>query len=510
MRYDSARQGLASPVESPEPPPAGQGESYALVRDNPFLGALANPLSSFSVDDDTASYRNVRRFVTGGDRPPADAVRIEELINYFSFEDAEPRGAEPVALTTEARPAPWNPDHLLLRIGVKARSIDTSELPPCNLVFLVDVSGSMQPSNKLPLLQQAFALLVNELRPSDRVALVAYAGAAGLVLPSTPGDRKDLILDAIQRLEAGGSTAGGEGLRLAYAEAQRNRIEGGVNRVILATDGDFNVGESSDAAMIRLIEEKRETGTFLTVLGFGEGNLQDSKMEGIADAGNGHYAYVDSLLEARKVLVQQLGGTLATVAKDVKIQVEFNPAHVAAYRLIGYENRMLRTEDFTDDRKDAGDMGAGHSVTALYELIPAGSADAAAAGITAPVPLRYGPGVDATRPATEHGDELLLVKLRWKEPDGATSRLLERPVAAAKQGASPSCEFEFAASVAEFGMILRASEHRGEASLERVLASARRCAGKDPHGDRAGFAELVAAYGDLTPAPEEERTAEAH
>ncbi len=343
--------------------PAFNTESYAFIRENGFLSAAANPLSTFSIDVDRASYANVRRFIHDGVRPPVDAVRIEELINYFPYTDAAPgRGEAPLTVHTEVGVAPWQPLHRLVRIALKARSVDMREAPPSNLVFLIDVSGSMATPDKLPLLKTAFGMLVDQLRPRDRVAVVVYAGAAGLVLPSTPGSDREAILDALHRLEAGGSTAGGAGIRLAYEVARENHIRGGNNRVILATDGDFNVGASSDAEMIRLIEEKRAQATYLTVLGFGTGNLKDSKMEQIADHGNGNFAYIDNALEAKKVLVNEMGGTLLTVAKDVKLQVEFNPARVAAYRLIGYENRLLAAEDFRDDTKDAGELGAGHSV----------------------------------------------------------------------------------------------------------------------------------------------------
>jgi Ca-activated chloride channel homolog len=365
--------GIAGNAHTPTGLEAGNTENYAVIEESRFLPAAANPRSTFSIDVDAASYTNVRRFLTAGQRPPSDAVRIEELLNYFRYDYPEPTGAAPFSVTTDLAEAPWAPEHRLLRIGIKGRSLRTAAVPPSNLVFLLDVSGSMTPPNKLPLVKQAFRLLVHELRPQDRVAIVVYAGAAGLVLPSTPGSDKATILAALDRLEAGGSTAGGAGLRLAYDIARRHYARDVNNRVILATDGDFNVGESSDAAMVRLIEERRDQGIFLTVLGFGTDNLKDSRMEQIADKGNGHYAYVDNLTEARRVFVREFAGTLVTIAKDVKIQVEFNPARVAAYRLVGYENRALRTEDFADDKKDAGELGAGHTVTALYELVPVGT-----------------------------------------------------------------------------------------------------------------------------------------
>jgi Ca-activated chloride channel family protein len=467
-------------------------ESYAHIVENVFLSVAANPLSTFSIDVDRASYSNVRRFINQGQRPPIDAVRIEELINYFHYDYPDPDGEHPFSITTEVTDAPWNPLHKLVRIGIQAEEIDTENLPPANLVFLLDVSGSMQSPDKLPLLKASFRMLVNELRPQDRVAIVVYAGAAGLVLPSTPGDQKDTILAAIEALEAGGSTAGGEGIILAYEIASENHIDGGNNRVILATDGDFNVGASSDAAMVRLIEEKREQGTFLTVLGFGTGNLKDSKMEQLADHGNGNFAYIDNLMEARKVLVTEIGGTLLTIAKDVKIQVEFNPTRVAAYRLIGYENRLLADEDFNDDTKDAGELGAGHSVTALYEVIPI--------GVDSPYEIR---GVDSLRyqspgTTTSRSDspELMFVKLRYKEPDGDESRLIERPALDAPD--EPSVDLRFAAAVAGFGMILRESEYCGDDwTLADVLELARGATGGDSHGYRAEFVRLVEAVNSM-------------
>jgi Ca-activated chloride channel family protein len=461
-------------------------EEYAGFDENPFLAAKANPLSTFSIDVDRASYANVRRFLREGQLPPKDAVRIEELVNYFTYDDAAPKGGEtPFTVTTELAPAPWRPEHHLLRIALKARSIDTRAVPPSNLVFLMDVSGSMNSPDKLPLLKQAFGLLVNELRDEDRVAIVVYAGAAGVVLESTPGGEKEAILAAIERLEAGGSTAGGAGIRLAYDIARRNHIRGGNNRVILATDGDFNIGASSDAEMMRLIEEKRRQGTFLTVLGFGTGNLKDSKMEVIADRGNGNYAYIDGLMEARKVLIEELGGTLFAIAKDVKLQVEFNHDAVKGYRLIGYENRLLAAEDFNDDRKDAGELGAGHSVTALYEVVPADAeSDVDIRGID---PLRYQtPSANSERGAR---GELAFVKLRWKQPDGDRSALLEHPVTT--RTTEPTLDFRFAAAVASFGMLLRESEHAGNATFERVTAWAKDGIGSDRGGHRAGFVELV-------------------
>jgi Ca-activated chloride channel family protein len=461
-------------------------ESYDKIDDNPFLAVRGNPRSTFSIDVDRAAYSNVRRFINDGQRPPKDAVRIEELLNYFSYDYPAPTGDVPFAVATDVTSAPWNTTHRLVRIGIQGKKIPLGDLPPSNLVFLIDVSGSMYSEDKLPLLKSAFRLLVKELRPQDHVAIVVYAGAAGLVLPSTPGDQKSRILDAIDALEAGGSTAGGAGIRLAYDVAKENHIDGGINRVILATDGDFNIGVSSDAEMVRLIEEKRDQGTSLTVLGFGTGNLKDSKMEKLADNGNGHYAYVDSFNEARKVFVREIGGTLATIAKDVKVQVEFNPTRVASYRLIGYENRMLRDEDFNDDKKDAGDLGAGHSVTALYEVVPVGAPDAdSVRGVDS---LRY-QSTDVRNTAAT--DELLYVKLRYKAPSDGASKLLTHVVR--DRVAEPSADFRFAAAVAAFGMVLRDSPYKGTATFDQALSLAQAGRGTDENGDRGEFISLVQA-----------------
>jgi len=467
----------------------GNREQYDEIVENAFIAVAADPMSTFSIDVDRASYSNVRRFIMqDGQRPPRDAARIEELVNYFPYDYADPDGDAPLAIHAEVGAAPWKPNHQLVRIGLQARRVKVDHLPASNFVFLLDVSGSMRPSNKLPLVKSALRLLVNELRSKDRVAIVVYAGAAGLVLPSTAGDQKDKILDAIERLEAGGSTAGGAGIRLAYDQAVANFIRGGNNRVILATDGDFNVGPSSDAEMVQLIEEKRRTGVFLTVLGVGEGNLQAAKMEKLADKGNGNYSYLDTIAEAQKVLVHELGGTLYTVAKDVKIQVEWNPARVRGYRLIGYENRMLRNEDFADDKKDAGEVGSGHSVTALYEVVPVGVETDVT--IRMPDSLRY--QQRTTQPTANAGAELLFVKVRYKQPDGDQSHLLTQPVLAGAR-AAPSTDFQFQAAVAEFGLLLRNSEFRGKADLNRVVAAARDARGPDPEGYRTEFVRLAEA-----------------
>ena len=465
-------------------------ESYAHINENDFRLVSASPLSTFSIDVDRASYANIRRFIQDGKRPPVDAVRIEEMINYFPYEWGEVSGSHRFAVATEVWEAPWKQEHRLVRIGLHAQSIDTDDLPPSNLVFLLDVSGSMSSHDKLPLLKKAFALLVDQLRPQDRVAIVVYAGAAGLVLPSTPGNQHEEILGALERLQAGGSTAGGDGIKLAYETAREHYVDDGNNRIILATDGDFNVGASSDAEMVRLIEKERDSGVFLTVLGFGTGNLKDSKMEQIANHGNGNFHYVDGLLEARKVLVEEMGGTLLTVAKDVKLQIEFNPARVAGYRLIGYENRLLADEDFNDDTKDAGELGAGHTVTALYEVVPKG----------VPVPreevdaLRYQPQADDL-PSSMFDDEMMYVKVRYKHPDETKSKLLEQAVA--DRPGSPSTDFRFATAVAGFGMLLRDSEHAGDLTLDDVVRLAENGKGDDPRGYRGEFIRLVEATRDL-------------
>ena len=467
-------------------------EGYSTIHENGFKDVGHNPLSTFSIDVDNASYSNVRRFLNMGQLPPVDAVRIEEMINYFNYDYPEPSGKHPFSVYTELSACPWNGSHQLLHIGLKGKSIDKSSLPPSNLVFLIDVSGSMSGYNKLPLLKQAFRLLVNELRPEDRVAMVVYAGAAGLVLESTSGSEKQTILAALEQLQSGGSTAGGAGLKLAYKVAQDHFIEDGNNRIILATDGDFNVGSSSNAEMERLIEEKREQGVFMTVLGFGMGNYKDDKMEIIADKGNGNYAYIDNIQEARKVFINEFGGTLFTIAKDVKFQTEFNPARVKGYRLVGYENRLLNDEDFNDDKKDAGEMGAGHTVTALYELIPAGSDEE----LKSIDPLKYQSNRGA-QPASEKvkadaSAELMTVKLRYKQPDGATSTKVEIPVKGRLLKLEQTSEnFRFSAAVAEFGMILRNSEFKAEGSMEQVIDLAKGARGEDEEGYRSEFLRMV-------------------
>ena len=474
-------------------PAPGNTEAYDRIEDNDFRSTTEDPLSTFSIDVDTASYANVRRFLNGGNMPPSDAVRIEEMINYFRYDYPKSNGSAPFSVTTELTTAPWNSQHRLALIGLQARQLDDDRTLRRNLVFLIDVSGSMEPEDKLPLIRKSMRMLVDTLTASDRIAIVVYAGASGMVLPATPGNHKERIHEAIARLNAGGSTNGGAGITLAYKVAREQFIDGGINRVILATDGDFNVGITSQGELVRLIEQQREAGVFLSVLGVGTGNLKDATMEKLADKGNGNYSYLDSLHEARKVLVAEAGGTLVTVAKDVKIQVEFNPAHVAAYRLIGYENRLLRNEDFNNDRKDAGEIGAGHTVTALYELIPPGVSTPSRVD-----PLRYQqtPRPEGPAVSTEFSKELMTVKLRYKEPAGDTSKLLTYPVL--NRVTERSDNAGFAAAVAEFGMLLRHSEHRGDATYREAAALARRHRGRDESGYRAEFIRLIELAEALT------------
>ena len=473
-------------------------ETYDYVADNDFLAAAENPLSTFSVDVDTASYSNVRRFLIGGRRPPRDAVRIEELVNYFTYDYAAPRAADPApfAASLEVAAAPWAPTHRLVRIGLKGRELSTADRPAANLVFLVDVSGSMDEPNKLPLVQESLRMLVEKLKPEDHVAIVVYAGSSGLALPSTPASHRQEILDVLDRLHAGGTTNGAMGIQLAYDVAKANFIAGGVNRVILATDGDFNMGVTDRGDLVRLIQEKAKSGVFLTALGFGMGNYKDATLEQLADKGNGAYAYIDSAREARKVLAEQVNGTLAVIAKDVKVQVEFNPAKVQAYRLIGYENRLLKKEDFNNDKIDAGDIGAGHTVTALYEVVPVGVEWKSESTVD---PLKYQRPVgsplagDESRPrALPTTNELLTVKLRYKAPDGDTSKLLEFPLTDKNAAfADASADFKFAAAVAGFGMVLRDSPHKGAATLSEVLHWAEQGTGSDAGGYRGEFISLV-------------------
>ena len=478
-------------VDRSELPARASRDRYAQFDENRFLAVADRPLSTFSIDVDTASYAVVRRLLAAGRLPPADAVRIEEFVNYFRYSYPRPAGHEPFAVGLEAADCPWQAGHRLVRIGIAGREIHRRERPAGNLVFLIDVSGSMDQPDKLPLVKQALAMLVEELTENDRVAIVTYAGDAGLKLPPTSGEQKRTILAAIDGLVAGGSTHGSAGIALAYDQAQERFIPGGANRVILCTDGDLNVGITSDEALVELIKEKASGGTFLTVLGFGQGNLQDEKMEKLADNGNGVYAYVDGAREARKVLVEQLTGSTITIAKDVKIQVEFNPAQVTSYRLLGYENRRLADAEFRDDTKDAGEIGAGHAVTALYEIVPAGG-DAPAAGAE---PLKYqAEQPRAAEPAARGpaSRELLTVKLRFKQPDGTESVLREFPLAdRGGRFEQASVDTRFAAAVAAFGMILRSSPFKGEATLPMVADIAGTALGTDDGGYRAEFLDLV-------------------
>jgi Ca-activated chloride channel homolog len=469
------------------PRPIGT-ESYARVSENPFVRVRQEPLATFSIDVDTASYSNVRRFLTQNQLPPPDAVRIEELINYFTYDYARPSGQHPISTTMTVTDAPWNPRHRLVRFGVKAREIDAGRRPASNLVFLIDVSGSMNTPQKLPLVKSGLKMLVDQLGENDVVSIVVYASASGLVLPPTSGQQKQVISQAIETLQAGGSTNGGAGIQLAYRQATANFIRGGVNRVILVTDGDFNVGLTTQSELTSLIEERARSGVFLSVLGFGMGNLKDSTMERLADMGNGHYAYIDTLSEARKVLVEEMSNTLVTVAKDVKIQVDFNPAKVEAYRLIGYENRVLRAEDFNNDVKDAGDMGAGHAVTALFEIVPTG------VSVPGPSidPSVFQPAPRDTPPPASSSNDLLVLRVRYKLPDAADSTRMDVPLADRRQAFSDApADVRFAASVAAFGMILKNSAYRGTAGLEWVLDTATASRGQDRGGYRSEFISLV-------------------
>lgn len=464
------------------PPPAWNQESYNPVKESGFINTVRDPLSTFSIDVDTAGYANVRRFVTGGSLPPVGAVRLEEMINYFSYDYPAPAGSDPFSLSAEIGPSPFHNGYRLVRIGLKAKDIAKEQLPPSNLVFLVDVSGSMQDANKLPLLKQAMTLLVKQLGERDRISMVIYAGADRVVLPPTSGNRQQDIIAAIDQLQAGGSTHASGGIRTAYQLARQSFMPGGNNRVILASDGDFNVGVTSRDELQRLIEQEGKSGVYLTVLGFGMGNYHDDTMEILADKGNGNYAYIDSLLEAKKVMVKELSGTLFTLANDVKIQVEFNPAKVGAYRLIGYENRALAAEDFRDDSKDAGEIGVGHRVTALYELIPVGHAS-----VPQLDPLKYQtPKTDSS----SNSQELMTVKLRYKPLTEKSSRLFSLAVNDAPI-ATPSADFRFAAAVAGYGMLLTHSEHLGTFTWEQCLEMARSGRGADVEGYRAELYRLV-------------------
>ncbi|WP_165251327.1 vWA domain-containing protein [Paludisphaera soli] len=491
----AAPKAASVPESVPSEPEGVAGESYDRIVENGFLRADREPLSTFSIDVDTASYANVRRFLTKRMLPPKDAVRVEEMINYFPYAYPPPTGDNAFAASVEIAGCPWDAGHRLARIGLKGKEIQREKRPIANLVFLLDVSGSMNEPNKLPLLKAALQLMVDQLGENDRVAIVVYAGAEGLALPSTPCDRKEAILSALDGLAAGGSTNAGAGIELAYEQAVGHFIEGGTNRVILCTDGDFNVGVTAREDLAKLIREKARSKVFLSVLGFGEGNLKDATMEQLADLGDGNYAYIDSLQEARKVLVEQMSGTLVTIAKDVKIQVEFNPARVGAYRLIGYENRVLAAADFADDAKDAGEIGAGHAVTALYEIVPPGAlADEAEAG-----PLKYAkPAKAEVEPGPADSPESLTVKIRFKAPEGDVSKLIEQGFIDEGRGASEaSGEFRFAAAVASFGMLLRDSPHKGDSSFGGVVELAEAGLADDPSGRRKEFIGLVQAAREM-------------
>jgi Ca-activated chloride channel family protein len=483
---------MVEPEEPVDPDQVGDStnfntEEYGKIIENPFLTAQANPLSTFSIDVDNASYSNIRRYLQQWNQlPPNGGVRLEEMINYFDYDYPQPKGKHPFSINTEISAAPWNKDHQLIHIGLQGKDLDYNDIRPSNLVFLVDCSGSMSDQNKLPLMKKALGRLLDQLDDKDKVAIVAYAGAAGLVLPSTPASQKSKILKALNRLESGGSTAGGQGIELAYKVALDNLIKDGNNRVILATDGDFNVGTSSTDALVDLIEEKRKQDIFLTICGLGMGNYKDDRMEQISNAGNGNYFYIDNMREAEKVFVREMRANMFTIAKDVKIQIEFNPNLVKAYRLIGYENRMLKKEDFDDDTKDAGELGAGHTVTAIYEIIPVGSASKQ--NIPDAPKLKY----QNTTVASNQTD-LMTVKFRYKQPKADKSILLEQVLTKGNVPdlANTSNNFRFSAAVAGFGMLLRDSEFSGDATFDGMAKLAQNSMGEDPHGDRAEFIQLI-------------------
>lgn len=462
-------------------------EEYKNIEENGFKKVNENPLSTFSIDVDAASYSNMRRYLNRGELPPADAIRTEELINYFSYNYPQPTGKDPIKITTEIGSCPWNKNHRLVRIGLKAKEIPTEKLPVSNLVFLIDVSGSMYGPQRLGLVQSSLKLLVNNLRDADRVAIVVYSGSAGERLPSTSGSDKQKIREAIDELTAGGSTAGGEGIKLAYKIAKKNFVKEGNNRIILCTDGDFNVGVSSNEGLENLIEQERKSGVYLTVLGYGMGNYKDSKMQILAEKGNGNHAYIDNLQEANRVLVNEFGATMYTVAKDVKLQIEFNPSQVQAYRLIGYESRLLKDEDFNNDAKDAGEMGAGHTVTAFYEVVPAGVESNFVNKVD---DLKYQKKVKPALQPVTGSKELLTVKLRYKAPDEDISKKLELPLVDNK-GNNVSSDFRFAAAVAMFGQLLRDSDFKGNATYAQVIAMAKTALDNDERGYRREFLRLV-------------------
>ncbi|MBN1183069.1 MAG: VWA domain-containing protein [Bacteroidales bacterium] len=474
------------PVDGDVQPIEHNTEEYDRIYENPFKDAKQNPLSTFSIDVDNASYSNVRRYLTGNQLPPPDAVRIEEMINYFTYDYPDPAGEHPFSIITEVSESPWNSENKLVHIGIQGKKLNYEDLKPCNLVFLVDASGSMEDENKLPLLKKGLKMLIENLSSKDRIAIVAYAGAAGLVLPSTEATNENKITKALESLTAGGSTAGGEGIELAYKVAKENLIENGNNRVILCTDGDFNVGTSSTGDLVRMIEEKRKDGIYLTICGFGMGNYKDNRMEQISNAGNGNYFYIDNIKEAQKVFVKEMRANLFTIAKDVKIQIEFNPAIVKAYRLIGYENRVMANEDFEDDTKDAGELGAGHTVTALYEIIPVGSSQK----VPTTGDLKY-QDTKLNDNAASSG-EMMTVKFRYKPIKSDESILIEQPIPDKSEKLEASSDnFRFSAAVAGFGMLLRGSEFKGDATYDMVLNLAKGSKGKDEEGYRTELVNLI-------------------
>ena len=489
MEMDSAAAIIAKDDVADEITIQHNTEEYDLIKENEFKGVKDNPLSTFSIDVDTASYSNVRRFINGNQLPPRDAVRIEEMINYFKYSYPQPEGEHPFSISIEISEAPWNKENRLLLIGIQGKSLNYEDLKPCNFVFLVDSSGSMESPEKLPLLKKSLALMLKGLKKNDRIAVVAYAGSAGVVLPSTPATQKDKILGAFEKLTAGGSTAGGEGIILAYKIAKENLIKDGNNRVILCTDGDFNVGASSTSEMVRLIEEKRKDDIYLTICGFGMGNYKDGRMEQISNAGNGNYFYIDNIKESEKVFVREMRANMFTIAKDVKIQIEFNPLKVKSYRLIGYENRVMAKEDFDNDKKDAGELGAGHTVTALYEIVPASSDN----GSDNSIPLRY--QESKIKKETASNNEIMVLKMRYKPIKEDRSKLIEKTVIDENiKFAKTSENLRFASAVAGFGMLLRDSKFKNDLTAKDVIRIAKGAMNRDEEGYRAEFVGLVEKY----------------
>ncbi len=455
------------------------GEGYNSTRENDFKNAVNNPLSTFSIDVDTASYTNIRRYIKDGQRPPQEAVRLEEMVNYFHYNYPKPSGQDPFAMHVEVFKCPWNRNNLLALVGVQGKDIDEESLPPANIVFLLDVSGSMQDDDKLPLLKSAFTMLTGEMRSKDRISIVTYSSNVNVVMEATPGNQKNTIMRALDSLESGGSTAGAAGLDMAYKVAQRNFIQNGNNRIILATDGDFNVGVDTEAGLQKLVEQKRSEGVFLSVMGFGTGNIQDNKMETMADKGNGNYFYIDSITEAYKVMSSEMKGNLYTIAKDVKLQIEFNPAMVSGYRLLGYENRVIKNKDFTNDKKDAGELGAGHTVTALYEIVPANAS------------TEVGQTLKYQNVKINAYDEWMTVHLRFKKPTESVSSQLDAAIASSYYRSVPSTDAMFATAVVEWGLILKDSKYKGTASYDSVKHLGNMGKGDDEDGFRSEFLQLV-------------------